>query len=167
MSKSLKAALLAVTSVGALALGATGAQAAVGVSDTTPVDNQSLTVAGVAPAFSPNAATHYAVAECNVQGLTNPNTWAGRCNATAGGTPPRFRAPAALGMFGTFNTTITVDNAFVDANFAGGPPPGTSTTCKGATGDQCAVVVSYYSWPTAPSGQPTFLSAEKVNVTFP
>ncbi len=166
MSKSLKAAIGAVAGVAALALGAASAQASVGISDSTPTDGQSLTVSGMAPTFSPNPATHYAVAECNVEGLADPEDWAGRCNATGGGSPPRFRNVSALGSFGIFMTSITVDDAFTDVNFAGGPPPGTSTTCKGASGDQCAVVVSYYR---ATGGTPAyaFLGAEKVNVTFP
>lgn len=165
MGRRLTTALAAAASVAALAAGASSAQAAVWVTDTTPTDDQAVGVVGVAPTFSPDAATHYAVAECNVEGEADPADWGDECNGASGGTPPRFRSVTALGMFGTFATAITVDDQFTNVDFTGGPPPGTSTSCADVGSDQCAVVVSYYYY-TGGTPQYQFLDAEKVDITF-
>lgn len=160
---------LGVTMIAAVAaLAATGgaAQASVGLSPGGPyTTGDPVSVSGTAPTLTP-AATHYAVAECNVTSAS-PAVWATRCNGATSPvvSPPRFRNLAALGLGGTFSTSITVEDTFADANFAGGPPPGTTTTCDSIGADPCAVVVSYYYFPVVP-GPPSFLGAEKANLAF-
>lgn len=82
--------LAATAAIASLAIGASAAQASITLSTSTPTTGTSVTATVHVPTFSPNAATHYAPAECNT---TTGSTlvWATKCNGVAG----RFVAPAA------------------------------------------------------------------------
>lgn len=141
----------------AFAAGTAGvAQAAPTLTPAGPYsDGDTVTVSGTAPVLSPPV-THYAIAECNI-GNPNPATWATRCNGASGA----FVNLTALSS-GTYSGTIHVNDSFSDANFAGGPPPGTSTTCSTIGLDQCGIVVSFYRG----SAPPVFTTVDYKAIGF-
>ena len=146
--------LAASIAAGALALATAGAaQAAPTLSPAGPyATGASVTVSGVAPAFSPSAATHYAIAECNTTS-TNPATWAQRCNGNTG----TFTALTALSGGTSYHGTIAVERDYDDVDFSGATTPTTSTICKTFGSDQCSVLVSFYR---VTGGIPSFLGID-------
>ena len=106
------------------------------VSDTTPADNQTITVSGF---VSPGAVV--SIAQCNTD-ATTPGT---ACNAT---TPTRFARVTANATTGAFSANIVVDDSFTNASFVPGVPAwGTTTDCDASAGsDPCAIeLVEYVS----------------------
>lgn len=157
------ARLIAATMAAAamVAAGAGAAQASIMLNASSPFTaGDTVTVTGTAPTFSP-AATSFAVAACNTSSA-NPAVWATRCNGSTA-TPQRYQGITALGAGGSLSATITLDDAWTDVDFSGGPPPGTSTECATIGADDCSVVVSYYR---VSGGVPTFLGLENVAITF-
>jgi hypothetical protein len=159
LRRGLVSVVAAGAAVAAVALTATPAQASVTVTPSTGLSSgaggASVTVSGVVPAWA-SAATHVTVAECNVASGVTPGS---RCDAAhASG----FETVADFGSGLAFQAYKT----FTDYSFLGGGGPvltGTSTTCLGTSGSQCALVVSYYNGSGAGATQ---LGAELQNITF-
>jgi hypothetical protein len=148
----------ATAAVATLALGASAAQASVTLNTSTPGTGNPVTATVNVPVFSPNAATYYALAECNTT-TGGPTVWATKCNGSTG----RFTAPTAIPS-NPFNDSIIVDRTFANVDFSGGTGTGT-TVCKNylSSTDQCSVTVSYYY---LSGGAPQFLGADKADITF-
>ncbi len=144
-------AAVAAATLAVLLASAAVAQATVTLSPAGPYANG----ARVAVTGTPGAlrtVTDYSVAQCNLSAA--PGT---RCSRT---TSSRLLPIATYSRAGF---TITLLSAFVDYDFTTMRFPGTRTTCRGSSGDQCGVVVSFYDSATMP---PTQLGASFSNVTF-
>lgn len=119
-------------------------------------DEDEVTVSGTAP----SGTTHFAVAQCSVKGLTDPEDFGKKCHLLTSVAPQPLSS-------GTYNVDDFVLRSGWAPNFdfTGGAPVnvGGSTTCKTIGSDKCAVVVAFYH---DFSGPLTFVTAEKVNVVF-
>jgi hypothetical protein len=146
--------LAASIAAGAMALAAAGAaQATPTLSPSGPyATGSSVTVSGMAPTYSPSAATHYAIAECNTTS-SNPATWAQRCNGDTGS----YTALTALSGGTNYHGSIVVERNYDDVDFSGATTPTTSTSCKTFGSDQCSVLISFYR---VSGGVPTFLGID-------
>ena len=144
------AAVAAAAMAGLVASGAV-AQATVTLSPVGPYANGArVTVTGNQGAL--RTVTHYSVAQCNLS--ATPGT---RCNQ---GTASTLLPIATLSRAGY---VITLANRFTDYDFTTMTRPGTSTICRGRTGDQCGIVVSFYD---SSGGPPVQLGASTTNISF-
>ena len=110
--------LAATAAIASLAIGASAAQASITLSTSTPTTGTSVTVTVHMPIFSPNAATFYALAECNTT-TGGPTVWATKCNGASG----RFSGPNPIPS-STFSDSIIVDRQFTNVDFSGGTGSG-------------------------------------------
>jgi len=139
--------------VAAVALTATPAHASVTVTPSTGLNSAGAVVAvsGSAPVWA-SAATRVTLAVCNVASGVTPGSRCDALNASGFETIADYGSGIAFQVYGSF----------ADYTFLGGAGPvatGTTTTCLGSTGSQCALVVSYYNGTTQ-------LGAELHNLTF-
>jgi len=153
LRRGLASVVAAGAAVAAVALTATPAHASVTVSPSTGLNpaGATVTVSGSAPAWA-STATRVTLAVCNVASGVTPGSRCDALNASGFETIADYGSGIAFAVYGSF----------ADYTFLGGAGPvatGTTTTCLGATGSQCAVVVSYYNGTTQ-------LGAELHNITF-
>jgi hypothetical protein len=152
MSKFTKSVVALAATAAALGVGVASADAAISVNHNPTGSSDTLTATLSSP---PSGATHYTLAQCNVTDVDAAD-WGRDCNADS-----------AVGFTAVSTTSadVAVDKTFDDTSFVPGlSPQWTSTSCLGATGSQCAVVVSWYS---LAAGPPVELGAEKANIAFP
>jgi hypothetical protein len=157
--RGLASVVATAATLAAVALTAAPAHAGVSVSPSTGLSSSaggaSVTVSGSAPVWAPTA-THVTLAVCNVASGVTPGA---RCDAV------HASGFETIADYGT-GITFQVYKNFADYTFLGGggpAPTGTSTTCLGTSGSQCAVTVSYYNGSGAGATQ---LGAELFNITF-
>jgi hypothetical protein len=116
----------------------------------------------------PAGATHVAVAQCNLDDAVDPEDFGRRCNYD---TSPTNTTLMLASSFVTSGTELDVWDMYVDYDFVvrAWPTPATETECGDTAGDEdCAIVVSYYSFVPNPPGPPivTQLGAEAEEITF-
>jgi len=140
------------------------AGASIGVSGGSPwTDGQPVTITGSRPTTGPMAgATHRTIAQCNVLGRTTQASWGEQCSQVG-----------VVGFTAVGTATFTVSNYALDRDWTtsvdfttGGTTSFDPADCSATGGDQCAVVISYYSIPNYPAGPYTHLGAEKFDITY-
>jgi hypothetical protein len=146
-------AAVAAATLAVLVLGAATAQAQVRLSPTGSYrSGDTVTVTGTVPGGL-RTVTHYAVALCNAT-----VTLGTRCDAATASTL------LAIATYRSPGYRLVLSQTFNDFDFTTGRPAGTRTTCRGMSGDQCAVVVSFYGWDRRSAPRP--LGDDNAVITF-